>query len=277
MKRPTPTGFWMEISRILFINFSYIGAFQAASDSAQEGGVVSKSDLASTGSSRFYKARQRIYGGLLLFVVVVGLPIVAVPSLRHKLATRVQLLKTAMSGVQNPVMVQVGTNHEPFPAEYEKPVPLAPSIPPPPHPVGVFSTAQGGYIPKRGGARTIAKVATKDAVPSSPASENSEITEQTETTLESGAEAQPKYQQGKIEQEAYHLLIQTNTTVAGMVQGNNPSLQFKSWDAAARGDEVYWVRLKFQPEGKPEVEYIWQVKLQSKQVAPLSYNARAIS
>ena len=80
-----------------------------------------------------------------------------------------------------------------------------------------------------------------------------------------------------MEQQAYDLLLKSNATVAGMVQGNNPSLRFKSWDAASRGDDTYRVRLKFQSNGNPDEEYIWQVKIQANQVTPLSYNARSIS
>ena len=87
---------------------------------------------------------------------------------------------------------------------------------------------------------------------------------------------EPKYQKGQIEQKAYDLLLKTLPVVAGMVQGSNPDLQFKSWDAASRGDDVYWVRLKFQPKEGSESEYIWLVKLQSGQVTPHNYNAREI-
>ena len=61
-----------------------------------------------------------------------------VPSLRDRLVTRMYALKTAYSGETSPVMVQAGENHEPFPAEYERPsppsvaqvlkIPAAPSI-----------------------------------------------------------------------------------------------------------------------------------------------------
>ena len=101
-------------------------------------------------------------------------------------------------------------------------------------------------------------------------------TEQPASTPSGSTEPEIKYQKGKIEQEAYDLLLKSKPTVAGMVQGSNPSLQFKSWDAASRGDDTYWVRLIFQSEGNDQ-EYIWQVKLQSSQVTPLSYNARSIS
>ena len=53
--------------------------------------------------------------------------------------------------------------------------------------------------------------------------------------------------------------------------------KFLSWDAAGRGEDIYWVRLKFRSEGKTDIEYIWQVQLQSKQVTPLNYNARSLS
>jgi hypothetical protein len=257
------------------MNFSYIEAFQIARNSLQEGGVALKSNHASKSSSRFYNTRQRIYGGLLLFVVVAGLPIVTVPSLRQRLTTRVRLLKTAMAGIQSPVTVQVGANHQPFPEEYRRPEPVVPQIAPLPYKEKVLTTAQGGYIPARGLTRLTVKEPKKDSAASS--SEGAEATEQSESAPESEANAQPKYQQGKIEQDAYNLLLQTNATVAEMVKGSNPSIKFKSWDAAARGDDIYWVRLTFKPEGKPEEEYIWQVKVQSKQVTPLSYNARAIS
>ncbi len=100
---------------------------------------------------------------------------------------------------------------------------------------------------------------------------------QTGSTNDSSSGSELKYQKGQIEQQAYDLLLKSNPTVAGMVQGNNPSLHFKSWDAANRGEDTYWVRLKFQSNGNPEEEYIWQVKIQANQVTPLSYNARSIS
>jgi hypothetical protein len=237
--------------------------------------VASKSDHASKSSSSFYKRRQRISIGLLLFIVIVGLPIVTVPSLRQRLTTRVQLLKTAIAGIQRPVTVQVGANHEPMPEEYKRPEPVVPQIAQLPRSDKVHTTEQGGYTPTRGLTRLTVKEPKQESASSS--AEGSETAEQSESASESEANAQPKYQQGKIEQEAYNLLLQSNATVAGMVKGSNPSLKFRSWDAAARGDDVYWVRLTFQSDGKTDVEYIWQVKVQAKQVTPLSYNARAIS
>jgi hypothetical protein len=219
--------------------------------------------------------RRRVYTGLLLFVVVVGLPIMSVPYLRNRLSARVMALKAAMTGDIKPVIAQVGANHEPFPAEYEKPAPPIPQAPQLPPVERIFTMTQGGQMqPLR--ARTAPKAPRTLSIP--PASAQTEsTTEQTEAAPPASAETELNYQQGKVEQDASELLLKSNATIAGMVQGSNPSLHFKSWDAVNRGDDIYWVRLKFQSEGNPDVEYIWQVKLQTNQVTPLSYNARTIS
>ena len=90
-------------------------------------------------------------------------------------------------------------------------------------------------------------------------------------------EPELKYQKGKTEQDAYDVLLKSSSTVTALVQGSNPSLKFKSWDAANRGEDTYWVRLKFQSEGNSDAEYIWQVKLQSNQATPLNFNARSLA
>ncbi len=85
------------------------------------------------------------------------------------------------------------------------------------------------------------------------------------------------YGQGKIEQEAYDVLIKSSETVAGMVQGKDPSLRFKGWAAARTDEDNFLVRVTFtQTADKSDVPYIWQVKLVSKQVTPLNYYARSV-
>jgi hypothetical protein len=61
------------------------------------------------------------------------------------------------------------------------------------------------------------------------------------------------------------------------VRGSNPSLIFDSWDALHRGSDVYWVRVQFRLKDNSVREYIWEVKLDSKEIMPLSYYARAVS
>jgi len=209
--------------------------------------------------------------GLLIFVVGVGLPIVGVPYLRHRLSARVLTLKAAMAGDIKPATLEVGANHKPFPSEFERPEPEIPRPPVLPQPKSIYSMrpAAPRSTPGAPGLKNF------QVLP--PPAKSEETTDRAAAQPDQSEEPQLKYQKGKAEQDAYDLLLKSNPTVAGMVQGSNPSLKFKSWDAANRGEDSYWVRLKFQSEGNPEEEYIWVVKLQSKEVTPLSHNARSIS
>jgi len=211
--------------------------------------------------------------GLLLFVVIAGLPIIGVPSLRSRLSTRVLALKAAMAGEKKPTSLQVGANQQPFPAEYEKPAPQLPKFPELPQKPETALTipAAPATRPRAGSFRT-----RIETIPQA-ASVSTESEGRTDEEPAASKEPELKYQRGKAEQEAYDLLLQSNKTVAGMVQGSDPSVKCKSWDAANRGEDVYWVRLKFQTEGNPDADYIWVVKLQSKEVTPLSHEARSIS
>ena len=227
------------------------------------------------GSSRFYKIRRRVYGGLLLFVIVAGLPMVTVPAWRNRLFTRVHALKTAFAGETRPVMVQAGANLEPFPAEYERPTPpsVAQILKIPSAPV-VLAQPQKEAPPVRSTTRRTLRIPAVNRAPRSDEGEESGVQGQSAPVTDS--EKQPKYGQGTIEKEAYDLLLNSNPAVAELAQGNNASLKFLSWDATGRGEDIYWVRLKFRSEGKPDTEYIWQVQLQSKRITPLNYNARTL-
>jgi hypothetical protein len=236
--------------------------------------VKAKSNPMSTGTSTFYETRRRIYGALLLFVVVAGLPIATIPKLRDRFLTRARVLKDAIAGKRAPVVVQVGENHAPFPAEYARPAPPIAQIPQLPHPGKSLSMSQGTSVLRHSDKRPFVKPGDI-IVLSPPSAQGAGLAEQTAT--EAAANNEPKYQQGKTEQQVYDLLLKSNRAIAEIVKGDNPSFKFKSWDVAGRGEDTYWVRLKLQPEGAPEAEYIWLVKLESKQVSPLNYNARAIS
>ena len=229
--------------------------------------------------ARFYRSRQRITMGLLIFVVVVGLPIVAVPQLRGRLSTRVSTLKTAFSGEKKPAMLAVGENKNPFPAEYERPVPVGPRAPELPPLDRVFTMERSNAtanapVP----ARIIPRRERRIEMPPKAAEQQpEEQTAQASVQAEPSGEPEIKYQKGKVEQDAYDLLLKSNPKIGELVRGSDPSLKFKSWDAASKGDDIFWVRLRFQSEGNPDAEYIWQVKLQSNEVMPLSHNARSIS
>jgi hypothetical protein len=236
--------------------------------------------LAEPEPRRFYRTRHRISTGLMIFVVVVGLPIIAIPDLRQRLSDRVRAIKLAVAGGIAPVALAVGSSRGPIPAELASPAPVPLRAPALPDLNRVF-TMDG-------------KTAASKAAPAPPprppqmrpASEIPLVVvnsakEQKEDGDEAGPapadEPEVKYQRGKAEQEAFDLLVKMSPVVAGLVQGSDPSLKFRAWDAANRGEDLYWVRLKFQPEGNPEAEYIWQVKVQSGQATPLNYNARSLS
>lgn len=223
--------------------------------------------------------------GLLVFVVVVGLPMVGVPSLRNRLSTRVMALKSALSGEIKPATLAVGSNHEPFPAEYERPVPPAAPVQrfqraPETSKADHLFTMNGDTItPTEAPARPAAGKTSKRGPAESASKAGSEQAE-SQPSAPSGSssgENDLKYQKGKAEQQAYDMLLKSNPALSGLIQGKDPSLKFKSWDAASRGEDTYWVRLIFHSEGTADSEYIWQVKIQSNQVTPLNYNARNFS
>jgi len=225
----------------------------------------------------FYKKRNRFYTLLLLFVVVIGLPIVSVSHLRNRLSARIMLLKAAVAGNVKPAIAQVGANQEPFPSEYEKPEPPAHQAFKLPPAATFIQQTPRVYIPAPGDP---AKTNTPTVLNSEGLGlliEGEDFMTPEEAALAEAEESGPKYQQGEIEQDAYDLLLESNTSIAEMVRGSDSSVVFNSWDATHRGDGIYWVRVKFQSEDNSVREYIWQVDLDSNEITPLSYHARSIS
>ncbi len=225
-----------------------------------------------------YDGSRRFYGALLLFVVIVGLPVVAVPSLRERLSTRVAAIKTAIGGYVDPVSVEIGEKQAPFPKEYER---FAASFPGPGQPLPldrIFTartkeTDSKDYSPP-------ALMTPEPAITGKPVPEPDSVSEETPSgsgAPESDSNDGLDYNQGAVEQDAYALLLKSYPKVAEMVEGGDPALHFISWGAVKRGEDQYWVRLIFKNEENVEVEYIWSVEIESKKVLPLSYNARSIS
>jgi len=220
-----------------------------------------------------------------VFVLVVSLSIAAIPFLRHRLTSRVVTLRAAIVGEKKPLSAQVGQNQEPLPPEFQRPAPAAPRPMQLPPLDRIFTAEKQAYVPPSSSHKVTSsprilhspqKAARSEAPEEKINAEQDIEAEQSGSAAASSSEAEIKYQTGQMEQQAYDLLLKSNPAVAGMVQGSNPSLHFKSWDAASRGDDTYWVRLIFQSNGNQDGEYIWQVKIQANQVTPLSYNARSI-
>jgi hypothetical protein len=240
--------------------------------------------------TRSYTGRQWFYGGLLVFVVAVGLPIIGVPSLRTRLSDRILAIKASLrTDSIVPVTVAAANNSNPFPAEFEKTArEMKPAILPPIE--RIFTLQYKNAKPLPG---VIVKNNRQQSTPSEANSEpsskgrqefNSIIEDSSTDDLRvvddpssPSARKEPKYQKGTMEQSAFDLLVSKNPTVADIVKGSHPGLHLKTWDAAKIDGDTYWVRLKLQADKNPESEYIWTVKMQSKEVVPLSFNAKSIS
>jgi hypothetical protein len=209
------------------------------------------------------RRRQRAQLRLLIFVAAGGLPILAIPSLRHRLQSRVETFRQAVSAgffVPQPVSMRVGENTEPFPSEFERPFePLPEWSNIAGLPVATYRAQAGAEAPQSSAAGSGAQSASADQA--------------------HGADQGPTFAQGKLEKEAYDLLLQSSPVLAALVQGGDPSLRFQDWAAAKTDDSDSWlVRVTFvhKPDGTDR-EYIWQVKLLSKEIMPLSAYARALS
>jgi len=223
-----------------------------------------------------YSGRQRFYMALMLFVVVVGLPIVTVPSLRHRLETRAAAIKDAVRGRTGPVTVETSEEQAPFPEEYEHYTTTFPG-PGEPLPMDRIFTARKNQ-PDLDADSPPALISPERSDAGKPAFVPAPDVEKSEQdAAESDSGGGLGYAQGEVEQEVYDILLESSPKVAEMVKGSDPALRFLSWGVVKRGEDLYWVRLIFETDENPNVEYIWSVEPGSKQVRPLSYNARSIS
>ena len=212
---------------------------------------------------------------LLIFVVGIGLPLIALPPLRLRLSSRVEALREAYGGrMRAVVLAKVGENQEPFPAEYalpEPPLSQYPQIPAASH-----EPAEPPAV-SAGPAVRILRIPAPAPEPAAPVQPDRVESAPAEEPTASEAD-QPLYRQGVVEREAYDLLLKLNATMDRLVQGGDPSLKYESWDALKRTETIYWVRVGFSSVAdQSRIGYIWQVDLQTKQIAPLSFNARALA
>jgi hypothetical protein len=219
-------------------------------------------------AAAFYRRRNLFYLALMAFILVAGLPQLLIPSLRQRLQERGAILRENLSGrADKPraVTAQVGENPVPFPEEYERVIQPLPQLPPQVFTQNrIFRPMPGEPAPKRSGA-----VSTKTG---SGTEDSKEATDRQDAD---SAQAEPEFQQGKMEQEAYDILIQTNTVAAGLIRPGNSLGKFSGWAAAKLDEDTYLVRITLVKDGT-DVPYIWQVRLGTKQNAPLNFNARSL-
>jgi hypothetical protein len=231
---------------------------------------------------------SRTYTGLLIFVVIVGLPLIAIPSLRQRLKTRFDMVRAAIRGEQPPpppAFARVGQNQVPFPREYEQPQPrsafLAGLVAPREH-ASIVITDQGGVptiipAPLKRTLGSPAPVPSKGK-PGTPPAPLASVPAQAETETAGSASSEPVYKKGEREQEAYDIVLSANQTLAGMIKGSDATLRFQGWAAANMGEGSYYVMVTFvQTADNVARKYIWNVKVSSKEVTPLSSYAMSIS
>jgi hypothetical protein len=229
-------------------------------------------DRTGRGGSHYH---HRVYLGLLLFVVIGGLPILGVPSLRHRLQARVETLRSAWQGKSQiqPALASVGENRAPFPKEYERPPWKRPEILPKYEPPAraPFHITVGGNPAAREQAAAGARGRPELKIPQTRT--DAEI-----TIAEKAPGSGIEYRKGKGEQDAYDVLVNSNPTLGAMIKGRDPALKFQDWSAALMGQDSYNVSVTFVQTGDQVVrKYIWNVKVESKTVIPLSAYAREIS
>lgn len=210
-----------------------------------------------------YMGRGRAYLSWLIFVVVVGLPIIGVPTLRERLRSRIQMLRDAATstGVRyQMVTVRADEKRGPFPAQYDKPAP--PPSRPKPIVMPVRPPQARMTQPKEQREPQTSPPPVQESVPEEPKAEGQE----------------PRFSQGKIEQQVYELLLESDQAPAALVTGSDPSLRFKSWGAAKAEEDAWLVRvtMTYLPDGSDR-EYIWKVKVLSKEIVPMSAYARTLS
>lgn len=225
-----------------------------------------------SGGSHYH---QRIYMGLLVFVVVAGVPMVGLPSLRHRLEARVETLQSAAQGkpVAQAALAKVGENRAPFPQEYERPQWERPAVLPKFEytPRQSFHVTAGGE--SKSGEEVVAPVLRKAEPKSDQANAGAAA-----ATGEVAAKSGPEYKKGKPEQDAYDILVNSNPTLAGMIKGSDPTLKFQDWSAAAMDLGSYNVSVSFlQTSDNVVRKYIFNVKIETKAIMPLSAYAREIS
>ncbi|MBN2339498.1 MAG: hypothetical protein JXP48_13280, partial [Acidobacteria bacterium] len=212
------------------------------------------------------------------------IPLGVVPGLRHRLFDRAHSLRAAIVGEPAPAMATAGAASEPYPEEFElPPSPVSPATAPSPAPSPVPpAAAPPAAAPRAGeaappGARSRPRLVPQGgegARKAPPLVREAPSPVPPAAAPEAPDDGLP-YRQGEIEGQAYELVLKSQKTLAAMVAGDQPGLDFKGWEAAHRGEDLYWVRVRFDGPDGPE-EYIWQVRLSLGEITPLSFNARSL-
>jgi len=201
------------------------------------------------------QARRRVYGGILIFSVAVGITLTGVPALRARMVERVHILKTAMTGEIQMDILPIGENDIPYPEEFMRPRPSAPAARPP-----VIQANNQSIRPPA----LLGMADSRSSINSNDEGDDDDKNNENEI----------RFQQGEIELEVYEKTLAVNEKLAGMTLGGNSELSLKTWGVTHRNEDIYWVRVVFQNASGAEVEYIWETNITSGRSVPLNFNAR---
>jgi hypothetical protein len=219
-------------------------------------------------AAAFYRRRNIFYLALIILILAAGLPQLLIPALRQRLQERSVVLRESLSGASGKpkgVTAQVGENTVPFPKEYERVVQPLPQLPP-----QIFNQDHVYRpVPAEPGAQR-RRASSKKTESGSENTKEAAASQDADT-----GQSEPEFLQGKMEQEAYDILIQTNSVAAGLIRPGNALGRFSGWAAAKIDEDTYLVRLTLVKDGT-DVPYIWQVRIGAKQNAPLNFNARSL-
>jgi hypothetical protein len=212
------------------------------------------------------RVRRRVYGGVLIFAVIVVISLAAIPALRARLLDRIDILRTAVSGeVRPPDITLMGESDIPYPEEFMRPASAAAVARPSAEPVLRRLPAVQPNVPS----------ITLPVLSGTGAGDLAEAEEVEEAGNDEDSDL-PRFLQGEIEREVYEKTLAANEKLAAMVQGGDPEFVFSTWGAARRDEGVYWVRVIFQNASGADVEYIWQTDPVSGRTVPLNFNARSL-
>jgi len=210
-------------------------------------------------------------------VFAAGLSMAGLAPLRNRLLARVATLRAAVVGKAGPVNMPVGKYQEPLPSELEQALQPRPTPSPLDVMKRVYNMTPGSYPPVLSSSRVPSnRAVAKSGATVLPSPEGAEVEPPHASGLDTSEEGELECKTGAREQEAYQILLKSNPVLEGLIHGSNTALRFKSWDAAFKGNDIYWVRIIFQSEADTDAEYIWQVNLETKQASPLNFNARAL-
>lgn len=78
--------------------------------------------------------------------------------------------------------------------------------------------------------------------------------------------------------QAYEILLAERRNLAELARNSNPELEFKRWEVPKVEGDNFWIDVVFlDKKSGREVHYVWQVNSYTREVRPLSHEARSLA